>query len=101
MGVVYEVDSSHDKEVQRQTRQERRRLSLRHEEVTSFFSLGEIMKPLVNVQFLKVQCECGAVNYHPVSENRLIINEDEERRCFDCGRILSRESILNSYVQPS
>jgi len=50
-----------------------------------------------NVQFLKVSCECGATNYHPVFENKLVINEDEERRCFGCGKIVPRDDILTYY----
>jgi len=49
------------------------------------------------VQFLKIQCECGATNYHPIFENKLIINEDEERRCFGCGKVVPRDDILTYY----
>jgi hypothetical protein len=49
------------------------------------------------VQFLRIQCECGSMNYHPVFENRLVINEDEERRCCGCGKIISRDDILSCY----
>jgi len=49
------------------------------------------------VQFLKIQCECGSTNYHPVFENKLVISEDEERRCFGCGKIVPRDDILTYY----
>lgn len=49
------------------------------------------------VQFLRINCECGATNFHPVFENKLIINDDEERRCYGCGKIISRDDILNYY----
>ena len=49
------------------------------------------------VQFLKIQCECGTTNFHPVFESRLIISEDEERRCHGCGKIVSRDDILSYY----
>jgi hypothetical protein len=50
-----------------------------------------------NVQFLKINCECGTMNYHPVFENKLLINDDEERRCYGCGNIISRDAILSCY----
>jgi len=53
--------------------------------------------PGTPVQFLKVPCECGTINFHPVFENRLIINEDEERRCHGCGKIVPRDDILSCY----
>jgi len=49
------------------------------------------------VQFLRIPCECGAVNFHPIFENRLVVNEDEERRCHGCGKIVPRDDILSSY----
>lgn len=49
------------------------------------------------VQFLRISCECGTTNFHPVFENKLIINDDEERRCYGCGKIISRDDILNYY----
>ncbi|HKZ95319.1 MAG TPA: hypothetical protein VJ249_12190 [Candidatus Bathyarchaeia archaeon] len=49
------------------------------------------------VQFLRIACECGTANFHPVFENKLVINEDEERRCYGCGKIISRDDILNYY----
>jgi len=49
------------------------------------------------VQFLRINCECGTTNFHPVFENKLIINDDEERRCYGCGKIISRDDILNYY----
>ena len=49
------------------------------------------------VQFLRIGCECGAINFHPVFENKLVINEDEERRCFGCGKIVPRDDILSYY----
>ena len=52
---------------------------------------------LANVYFLKIRCECGAINLHPVFESKLVINEDEERRCYACGRIIRRERILSHY----
>lgn len=63
---------------------------------------GNIKNPLTQVKFLKVQCECGAVNYHPIHENKLVLNIDEERRCFHCEKIISRDSILEGYskLQP-
>jgi len=50
-----------------------------------------------NVLFLKIQCECGTLNFHPIFENKLVINEDEERRCFGCGKIVPRDDILSYY----
>jgi len=50
-----------------------------------------------HVQFLRIGCECGATNYHPIFENKLVINEDEERRCFGCGKIIARDDILSYY----
>jgi hypothetical protein len=54
------------------------------------------------VQFLRITCECGTTNFHPVFENKLIINDDEERRCYGCGKIIARDEILNDYsrLQP-
>jgi len=49
------------------------------------------------VQFLKIQCECGTINFHPVFENRLVINKDEERQCHGCGKTISRDDILSCY----
>lgn len=49
------------------------------------------------VLFLKISCECGAVNLHPVFNNRLTINAEEERRCGGCGRIVTRDEILANY----
>jgi len=49
------------------------------------------------VQFLRISCECGTTNFHPVFENKLIINDDEERRCYGCGKIIARDDILNYY----
>jgi hypothetical protein len=49
------------------------------------------------VQFLKIQCECGTTNLHPVFENKLVISEDEERRCCGCGKVVSRDDILSCY----
>ena len=49
------------------------------------------------VQFLKVGCECGTMNYHPVFENKLVINEDEERRCYGCGKVIPRDDLLEYY----
>jgi len=63
----------------------------------SLFLMGEIMKPLVTVRFLKVQCDCKAVNYNPVYDNKLIIEQDEERRCSFCGKIVPQDRILESY----
>lgn len=48
-------------------------------------------------RFMKIACECGAVNFHPVFDNRLVINADEERRCYACERIFSREVIFAHY----
>jgi hypothetical protein len=50
-----------------------------------------------HVQFLRITCECGTANFHPVFENKLIINDDEERRCYGCGKVISRDDILNYY----
>ena len=49
------------------------------------------------VQFLRLVCECGTFNFHPIFENKLIINEDEERRCHGCGKIIPRDDILTCY----
>ena len=49
------------------------------------------------VQFLRIICECGTINFHPIFENKLIINEDEERRCYGCGKIIPRDNILTCY----
>ena len=49
------------------------------------------------VQFLRITCECQTTNFHPVYENKLIINDDEERRCYGCGKIIPRDDILNYY----
>ncbi len=49
------------------------------------------------VQFLRIICECGTINFHPIFENKLIINEDEERRCHGCGKIMPRDNILTCY----
>jgi len=49
------------------------------------------------VQFMKITCECGALNFHPVFNNRLIVNADEERRCGGCGRIVTRDEIFAYY----
>ncbi len=54
-------------------------------------------KTHAQVQFLRIGCECGATNFHPVFENKLVINEDEERRCFGCGKIVPRDDILSYY----
>jgi hypothetical protein len=51
----------------------------------------------IPVQFLRISCECGAANYHPIFENKLVINDDEERRCFGCGKVISRDDILSHY----
>jgi len=58
-------------------------------------------KTCTPVQFLRIQCECGTTNYHPVFENKLVINEDEERRCVGCGKIVSRDDILTYYSRLS
>ena len=52
---------------------------------------------LANVLFLKIRCECGAISLHPVFESKLVIKEDEERRCHICDKIITREEILNHY----
>jgi len=49
------------------------------------------------VQFMKILCECGALNLHPVFNNKLIINTDEERLCCGCGRMVTRDEILTYY----
>ena len=56
-----------------------------------------------DVYFLKIRCECNAVNLHPVFGNKLVINEDDERRCHNCDKIISRERILSCYsrLQPN
>jgi len=61
------------------------------------YEKGKRKNALPPVQFLKVQCECGTINLHPVFESRLIISEDEERRCYGCGKIVSRDNILSCY----
>ena len=48
-------------------------------------------------RFMKIPCECGAVNLHPVFDNRLVINADEERRCHACQKIIAREVIFAHY----
>ncbi len=48
-------------------------------------------------RFMKIPCECGAVNLHPVFDNRLVINADEERRCYACEEIIPREVIFAHY----
>jgi len=58
---------------------------------------GKRKNNLPPVQFLKINCECGATNFHPVFENKLILGEDEERRCFGCGKIVQRDDILTYY----
>ncbi len=58
---------------------------------------GKHKTPHQNVQFLKINCECGSTNYHPIFENKLVINDDEERRCFGCGKIVPRDDILSYY----
>ena len=50
-----------------------------------------------DVQFLRITCECNTTNFHPIFENKLIINDDEERRCYGCGKIIPRDAILNYY----
>ena len=49
------------------------------------------------VQFMKIMCECGALNFHPVFNSKLVINADEERRCSGCGRTVTRVEILAHY----
>ena len=49
------------------------------------------------VQFMKITCECGALSLHPVFNNRLVINSDEERQCHGCGRIVTRDEIFAYY----
>jgi len=61
------------------------------------YEKGRRKNSFTPVQFLKIQCECGSTNFHPVFENRLVINEDEERRCPSCGKIVSRDDILSCY----
>ncbi|MDH5782833.1 MAG: hypothetical protein OEZ35_04105 [Candidatus Bathyarchaeota archaeon] len=48
-------------------------------------------------RFMKISCECGSVNFHPVFDNRLVINTDEERRCHACQGIIPREVIFAHY----
>ncbi len=50
-----------------------------------------------STRFMKIPCECGAANFHPVFDNRLVINADEERRCCACQKIISREVIFAHY----
>jgi len=61
------------------------------------YEKGKRKNSSIPVQFLKIQCECGTTNFHPVFENRLVINDDEERRCHGCGNIISRDAILSCY----
>ena len=58
---------------------------------------GKRKHTCTQVQFLRISCECGTTNFHPVFENKLIINDDEERRCHGCGKIISRDDILSYY----
>ncbi len=48
-------------------------------------------------RFMKIPCECGAINFHPVFDNRLVINADEDRRCHGCQAMISREVIFAHY----
>jgi len=48
-------------------------------------------------RFMKISCECRAINFHPVFDNRLVINTDEERRCHACQKIIPREVIFAHY----
>ena len=53
---------------------------------------------LMHVQFLKVPCEnCETVNFHPVFENKLVLNADEDRKCSGCGKVISRDKIVEKY----
>lgn len=52
---------------------------------------------MIDVKFLKIRCDCEAINFHPVADNKLILNDDENRRCFGCGRVISRDEILSAY----
>jgi len=61
------------------------------------YEKGKRKNVFTPVLFLKIRCECGTTNFHPVFENRLVINEDEERRCSGCGQIVSRDDILSCY----
>ena len=61
------------------------------------FEKAKRKNSLANVNFLKIRCECGTINFHPVFESKLVMNEDEERRCYGCGKIISREEILSFY----
>jgi len=61
------------------------------------YDKGRRKKACTPVQFLRIKCECGTVNFHPVFENKLVINEDEERRCYGCGKIINRDNILSCY----
>ncbi|MGD8505139.1 MAG: hypothetical protein PVF15_00560 [Candidatus Bathyarchaeota archaeon] len=49
------------------------------------------------IRFMKIPCRCGAVNFHPVFDNRLVINADEERRCHACQETIARELIFAHY----
>jgi len=48
-------------------------------------------------RFMKIPCECGSVNFHPVFDNRLVINADGERKCCSCQRIIPRDVIFAHY----
>lgn len=52
-----------------------------------------------NVKLIRLRCECGAINYLPILDNRLIIYDEEERKCTRCGRIVSKEEILTAYTE--
>jgi len=62
------------------------------------YEKGKRKNSCTPVQFLKIRCgECGTTNLHPIFESRLVISEDEERRCYGCGKIISRDDILSCY----
>ncbi len=48
-------------------------------------------------RFMKIPCECGAINFHPVFDNRLVINADNERVCHACQKMIPREIIFAHY----
>lgn len=62
------------------------------------FEKGKLKKSRsYTTRFLKIPCDCGAINFHPVFDNRLVINADEERKCYACQRIIPREIIFAHY----
>jgi len=52
------------------------------------------------ISFIKVQCQCGEILYHPIIDGvQLIINDDTVRTCHKCNGAVSRDAILESYMK--